>query len=305
MTELFAQINEIRRITQLPGELHQAAEEYLLLFFNQRCKLPFSKSDTSFNKFLANMVKDTIATVAPEQAALLKDGLNIQSEETHHFFTGICFLKTEFINFFYFADLDMGALIFCRFSNHFRYVPLSMRNLQKGEVPDLKEMTTDRLIAMMKNMPGGGKPEDVEMAEKIQRLRSITRTAKEISEAFSYFLDLTEQYPDFMNDGKHGQSDNVVEIIGYSFGKILGKEGFMVMDQVMSINLPQYSLTHGSCICLDHMIVFYYFEDMGMGVLAASGGRKKTSFLRITAIPFGKAAKNPYSPPRPGKIHMN
>ncbi|HFA49669.1 MAG TPA: hypothetical protein ENJ95_11715 [Bacteroidetes bacterium] len=307
MRELKAAVLHLKSTLQQEADLHHAEEEFHKLYFRLKGEFPSASTGASFPQALFDLIRDTVAIVKPGREAYLKaEHIKIQQMEDTGFCCGIYFLKSDFITFFYFRDIDKGALTFSRNQKPLQYVPLSRQGLQTGHVPEMKEINVFGEGGILEQVrPPSPPPKKSAMDKKIRQLKTLTTSSKSLSDPFHLFFDLAEAHPNYFRDGNLEEDEDIAQMIARTMGEMVGKSGFMFLDQVVMVSLPRHSLVHGSCTCLNRMVVFYFFQDIGVGILASSGGSRKTVFARMTTIATGKPGRGPRNPPPSSKLFLN
>ena len=150
-------------------------------------------------------------------------------------------------------------------------------------------------------------PKKKAIDRKIDKLRKDTVEADSFSDPFNYFFDINEDYPDYMTDGKKKIDDNISQLIGEILSSVLGKDGFLFLERPMMFTLEKHSLVHGTFMHKGKMIVFYFFKDINVGIMAVQMGGE-TKFARISAMLLGGDGdmhEKKWGNPPPTKIYMN
>jgi len=111
--------------------------------------------------------------------------------------------------------------------------------------------------------------------DAIEALRASVETATDLEEPWALFRDRLASSSSFMAKGVPKKSSALLEMIATTFGKALGVSAAPV--GMKSIYVKQDRLWHGMCSLGGRPTVYFYFEDLELGLAGVmsslTGGR--------------------------------
>ena len=302
MGELQTTIRNIKTLVQQDDNGYPAMEAFTRMFLTYKKEIPNMPMPTTFPRSFFDLVKRTVTLARPGYEAFLKaDSFHINYIQENSFYFGNYFIKKDFMIFFYFSDIDKGLLSFSRTRGPHYFIPLSYEQLKKGKVPppvNINIFGKGGILDQVK--PAWPVPNKREMEKKLQQLKKLTLESKSFSDTFNKFFDLTEAYPDYFSKGRTEKSEDLAMILARALGEIIGtdEKGFVRLNDMLMITLPQHSFVHGHLIYKGRMAAFFYFKDVRAGILAIMQGSSRTLYVRITETPLDEGLP-------PQKISLN
>jgi hypothetical protein len=128
----------------------------------------------------------------------------------------------------------------------------------------------------------------------LEKLKNILATGKDLSVAFTYFMDHFGENEAFLDLGRPKKNDTLEDLISAAAGAMFGVR--VVLQQFLLIAVPKTHFIHGAGMINGMMATVIYFEDIQVGILCVYRGPKGgTLFSRFSAQnlpPEAMASKN-------------
>jgi hypothetical protein len=110
-----------------------------------------------------------------------------------------------------------------------------------------------------------GGPARAGLEDVIAALAMRLRVARELGGVSAYFHDVVVAHPALMPSSNPGVHDALGPMLIMMLEKKLGAR---VTGKTVTLHLPSARFWHGHIVCKRGMAVFFYFDDMGMGLLS-------------------------------------
>ncbi|MBF0123734.1 MAG: hypothetical protein HQL60_00195 [Magnetococcales bacterium] len=112
--------------------------------------------------------------------------------------------------------------------------------------------------------------------ERLMTLRERLRTEENLSNLFKYFMDNLAEDPEFRTSCELTEFDMLFEVMSATVQERIGKQK-LNKSQYLALKLPEDpSFYHAVCGKTFALVVMaFYFEDLGMGLIACSGSAVK------------------------------
>lgn len=120
--------------------------------------------------------------------------------------------------------------------------------------------------------------------EKLTHLKQLVETSADLSEPFRYFMDDIALHPAFIADSFRTKNKLIVTIIKRAL-----KEYFNLAIDTNQCMIMEYkedkNFHHGLCMMSGHMLVFFHFVQLRIGMVLMSDPRTGMSnYIRFRAI---------------------
>ncbi len=128
------------------------------------------------------------------------------------------------------------------------------------------------------------------MCRTLEELKKLTMAKEaDFAECQHYFLDLTETNA-FLRAGEVlEEEDSFYQMLFSSIAEYFGKDARIVSSRVITI--PSEDFVHGVVdLSNEKILVFYYFEDVQVGLASVIGAGEKVYHFKITLL-RGQAAR--------------
>ncbi|MCI0399534.1 MAG: hypothetical protein L0332_24130 [Chloroflexi bacterium] len=101
---------------------------------------------------------------------------------------------------------------------------------------------------------------------------------------FNYFFDHFGENEAFLDLGGPTRHPTLEKIIAQVGGGLLGTR--VVLMNLLLIRLPEQGFIHGGCVLNGHVVNFFYFEDIQVGMMAIALSRKQgeTKIVRFSGL---------------------
>ena len=120
--------------------------------------------------------------------------------------------------------------------------------------------------------------------DAIETLRQSVKSASDLEEPWNLFHDELAMSAEFMTMGAPKASGVLLDVIAKAASNVLGEPGTAV--RVASIHLKKQRMWHGCCSLAGRPIVWFYFEDLEIGLAgilsSLTGG--KVDLIRFTCV---------------------
>lgn len=125
--------------------------------------------------------------------------------------------------------------------------------------------------------------------EKLQSLKDMVMTAKDLADPWNYFFDHFSDSPSFMSQGKTVKNApklaGIIEGVG---SQLLSRKARVKALRLTS--LREHSFVHGACQISKRLTTVIYFTDVKMGLLAVQDPSGQTFFIRFTEMGVAPAS---------------
>ncbi|CAK0780181.1 hypothetical protein CCP4SC76_7240003 [Gammaproteobacteria bacterium] len=139
------------------------------------------------------------------------------------------------------------------------------------------------------------------LEEMIIKLKDSMASARDIQEPSNIFFDQVIKDPAFMRIGKKTKATKiapVIEMLGQKYFHQNGK-----ITNVMAFAIQKFKLTHGTCFMDGNLVVFFYAEDLDIGLAATMNNKLKTDIFRFTLLELEKPVDESAFVSNPGSVH--
>ncbi len=117
---------------------------------------------------------------------------------------------------------------------------------------------------------------------RLERLKTLLATSKDISKIFEYFMDHFGLDSDFLELGKRTERPELTQMVLIAGEQIFKKR--CVMQMHFLIEVPGTTFIHGAGMLNGHLLNVLYFEDIWTGAVALAANKEAelTHFSRFT-----------------------
>jgi hypothetical protein len=129
----------------------------------------------------------------------------------------------------------------------------------------------------------GGAPPS-ELGRALDALRISLRRATDFMDPWVQFHDEVAMAPTLMEEGEHADNPNLLEVLAALSGKVFGQRA--EPQNVLLMHVGEHGFWHGTCRLGPRMAVFFYFEelDMGLAGIVKSLTDTKVDLVRFSLI---------------------
>ena len=124
--------------------------------------------------------------------------------------------------------------------------------------------------------------------DKLNSLRLKLIAESDFSKIMDYFFDHFGENAEFhmlgrpLNDPKHPIMESVPTTAGALLANTGAKLKSVGIHEIRAISLPEHKLIHGSVTMQGHVLVFFYFEDLDVGMICQITDSPPTGIARLT-----------------------
>ena len=106
-------------------------------------------------------------------------------------------------------------------------------------------------------------------------------------QALYYFLDEFAGDVAFMNQSAADESPHLIAVLEHVAGKAMGNPA--QLQAVRVLRLEQFGFTHGNAAVAERVVLFFFFENANMGLMALIPGVKGGTEIARFRLPPGLA----------------
>ncbi len=127
------------------------------------------------------------------------------------------------------------------------------------------------------------------LRERVERLRTLTRTASDLEAPWDCFHDDFASDPQFLRAGVRGRSAVLEDMLGAVASQLVPLAD---ASRFLILHLPAFGLWHGAGQIGDHLAVFYYLEGVDQGLLGLVEGPFGPDLViaRFSLLPVARGA---------------
>ncbi|MFH2007577.1 MAG: hypothetical protein ABI333_13410 [bacterium] len=125
------------------------------------------------------------------------------------------------------------------------------------------------------------------MNDSLAKLKSQLQRAVDLSAPWNLFHDELATQPEFLGRGEPAANPMLEQVVTTVGTKLLGRE--VRPQQLMAIQVEEKRFWHGVCQLGKGVGVFFYFEELDMGLLGLMRGLEAANvdLVRFSLIPVG------------------
>src|SRR5437763_1628356 len=118
--------------------------------------------------------------------------------------------------------------------------------------------------------------------QHLAKLKDLLVTATQFADVYTYFFDHLVEDPAFLDCGEQYESDFLKVVLATVGQGFLNKP--VTLMEYLAVRLTDRPFVHGSCQFAGHLMTFFYFEDIALGLAAVVSVVRphgKTHFIRF------------------------
>jgi hypothetical protein len=109
-----------------------------------------------------------------------------------------------------------------------------------------------------------------DLARHLEVLRQKLEHPTDYELALTYFLDEFAGDVKFVNQSDQEEAPHLLAVLRHAAGKLLGNPPELAQSRVLRLN--QFQFTHGNAILAGRVLLFFFFEETNLGLLALIPG---------------------------------
>jgi hypothetical protein len=134
----------------------------------------------------------------------------------------------------------------------------------------------------------GGQRQIAEPGEVLAALKKTLKESPQFSEAWIQFHDEVASDPRFTTDAQCIESERMESVLSTVIAKVLSQKN--KVSNATFLYMPEHGFWHGPCDFGNYMVVFFYFEDIDMGLVGITRSLSDplTTYVRFSMVELGR-----------------
>lgn len=134
----------------------------------------------------------------------------------------------------------------------------------------------------------GGQRKIAEPAEILAALKTTLKESPKFMDAWTQFHDEVASDPRFIEDAQPIENERMEGVLSTVLAKVVGQNN--KISDASFFYMPEHGFWHGPCNFGTKMVIFFYFEDIDMGLMGITRSLSDpmTTHVRFSMVELGR-----------------